>query len=576
MSPGGFIGLDPDLTVAMARSVEQTAETAAHVADEVSRVLGVAQIADNGVTTLCHEIDEELRLLGVLLRAKATQMELADVGLWMDGGYAQALDALWASLGDDVGEGIDFSEDETMGTGGVPMSSTVAATQLAEYLRLIRDEDGIDGWDLREIVGNEDLPVGYRAAAQYFLANGSAWSSVLNGFGMWATAENFEDFVKTNAALVLLAENRDRWDTAKQGDPAELDGYISWDDLQVVLEDTTGMYSEAEKDAVRWLIEHGGLLRPWESREQLTIELVNRQIFSDHPELAAVYLETVSVDPGAYLSDSAWFDEAGANAWLNAALSSTADPARQAELLLTFASVYQATKPEDVGLLDVVHELLDWVSFIDPFQVADAANAGIYLLEGDNANAAIAAGGMLLPIGGGKVIKLTRDGILNIAAHQSDELTSALLVKAIKQGDLTSEVADQMVRDVAAEFGDDTARAVREYLDDLAAQAARTNRLGREYPSVLDPRTGAPIHHPGPGLPKVPLAERVPWGGNERAAYIKEWYDRGYPTPDGGWANYDIHHIQPREYGGTNSFDNLVPVPRQTHQDEFNAWWRDY
>ena len=73
-----------------------------------------------------------------------------------------------------------------------------------------------------------------------------------------------------------------------------------------------------------------------------------------------------------------------------------------------------------------------------------------------------------------------------------------------------------------------------------------------------------PIHHPGPGLTKVPPAERIPWGGNERAAYIKEWYDRGYPTPEGGWANYDIHHVHPREYGGTNDFDNLVPVPRQT------------
>ena len=263
MSESGFVGLDPELTVAMAQSVEQTAETAGHVADETGTVLGVAQIPDNGVTAwLCREIDEELRLLGVLLRAKATQMELADVGLWMDGGYGQALEALWASLSDDVGEGIDFSEDEMMGTGGVPMSSTVAAAQLAEYLRLIGNEDGIDGWHLREIVENEELPVGYRAAAQYFLANGSAWSSVLNNFGMWATAENFEDFIKTNAALVVLAENRDRWDTAKQGDPAERDGYISLDDLRTVLDDTTGTYSEAEKDAIRWLVEHGGIHAP--------------------------------------------------------------------------------------------------------------------------------------------------------------------------------------------------------------------------------------------------------------------------------------------------------------------------
>ncbi len=38
---------------------------------------------------------------------------------------------------------------------------------------------------------------------------------------------------------------------------------------------------------------------------------------------------------------------------------------------------------------------------------------------------------------------------------------------------------------------------------------------------------------------------------------------------------YDIHHIVPREYGGTNAFENLVPVLRSAHQ-QFNAWWRGY
>jgi hypothetical protein len=47
-------------------------------------------------------------------------------------------------------------------------------------------------------------------------------------------------------------------------------------------------------------------------------------------------------------------------------------------------------------------------------------------------------------------------------------------------------------------------------------------------------------------------------------------------TPPGGWAAYDIHHIRPREYGGTNAFDNLVPVLRDVHQNQFNPWWRNY
>jgi hypothetical protein len=109
-----------------------------------------------------------------------------------------------------------------------------------------------------------------------------------------------------------------------------------------------------------------------------------------------------------------------------------------------------------------------------------------------------------------------------------------------------------------------------------AEAGAALNSLGRAYPKVLDIRTGEPIPYPGEGLTKIPVEARVPWGASERAAFIKEWYNRGFSTPEGGWSNYDIHHILPREYGGTNSFDNLVPVERSVHQNEFNPWWRGY
>jgi hypothetical protein len=43
-----------------------------------------------------------------------------------------------------------------------------------------------------------------------------------------------------------------------------------------------------------------------------------------------------------------------------------------------------------------------------------------------------------------------------------------------------------------------------------------------------------------------------------------------------GWKNNDIHHIRPREYGGQNNFENLVPVNRTIHQKQFNPWWQKY
>ncbi|WP_277620592.1 RHS repeat-associated core domain-containing protein, partial [Pseudomonas endophytica] len=106
--------------------------------------------------------------------------------------------------------------------------------------------------------------------------------------------------------------------------------------------------------------------------------------------------------------------------------------------------------------------------------------------------------------------------------------------------------------------------------------AIRIQALLKLYPKVLDQRTGRSIKFPIGIGGKVPIKDRISWGAKERGAFIKEWYDRGYTTPRGGWSEYDIHHIKPREYGGNNVFWNLVPVQRKTHQDLFNAFWRDY
>jgi hypothetical protein len=89
---------------------------------------------------------------------------------------------------------------------------------------------------------------------------------------------------------------------------------------------------------------------------------------------------------------------------------------------------------------------------------------------------------------------------------------------------------------------------------------ATTNSHGDTYPTIINPRTGKPVQAPPDNLQIVPESQRVEWGAKQRGDFIKEWIDRGYQVPDGGWGNYDIHHIIPRERSGTNAFDNLVPV----------------
>jgi filamentous hemagglutinin len=78
-------------------------------------------------------------------------------------------------------------------------------------------------------------------------------------------------------------------------------------------------------------------------------------------------------------------------------------------------------------------------------------------------------------------------------------------------------------------------------------------------------------------LRRVPAADRVPPLGESLKNAYRAWYNRKFGgPPSGGWDIYDIHHNKPRQFGGTNDFDNLVPVLRETHQQKLNVWWMFY
>lgn len=104
------------------------------------------------------------------------------------------------------------------------------------------------------------------------------------------------------------------------------------------------------------------------------------------------------------------------------------------------------------------------------------------------------------------------------------------------------------------------------------------NKKDWPYPQIIDPRTMQPISYPGDKLAKVPANKRAaPLTSEDRAKYIKEFEDRGYRLlPGQRWEDMQLHHIRPREYGGTNTFDNLVPVQGAAHRELFNRWWQDY
>lgn len=92
------------------------------------------------------------------------------------------------------------------------------------------------------------------------------------------------------------------------------------------------------------------------------------------------------------------------------------------------------------------------------------------------------------------------------------------------------------------------------------------------YPNVIDPRTSNSIRLPDT-LGKIAKEQRVSWGTAQRDAFKNERVKRGFEIPKGGWNEYDIHHIIPREFGGRNDFWNLVPVLKSNHK-LFNQFWR--
>lgn len=100
------------------------------------------------------------------------------------------------------------------------------------------------------------------------------------------------------------------------------------------------------------------------------------------------------------------------------------------------------------------------------------------------------------------------------------------------------------------------------------------NKKLSEYPDIVDEHSGIVMKEPATttwsyGYVAPPLTS------DERGKYIK-WYIDTYGNPGYDWSQYDIHHIRPREYGGTNDYYNLMPIDRWTHQNVVNPWWTNY
>lgn len=99
------------------------------------------------------------------------------------------------------------------------------------------------------------------------------------------------------------------------------------------------------------------------------------------------------------------------------------------------------------------------------------------------------------------------------------------------------------------------------------------NRTGNIFPDYTDPWS---LKKASTGLRTdwAKTSTPVDWNNYLRGTAIAQYIDL-YRDPGWDWSNYQIHHIQPRSYGGTNDISNLIPIPAMEHS-LITSWFNGY
>jgi hypothetical protein len=98
------------------------------------------------------------------------------------------------------------------------------------------------------------------------------------------------------------------------------------------------------------------------------------------------------------------------------------------------------------------------------------------------------------------------------------------------------------------------------------------NKSGIPYPKYTDSRSGITVPEPSISWAKTTSGS---WTSADRSNYLK-WYERTYCSGKAqNWTGYEVHHMRPRAYGGTNATSNLLPLPTSVHS-KFTGWFSAY
>ena len=96
----------------------------------------------------------------------------------------------------------------------------------------------------------------------------------------------------------------------------------------------------------------------------------------------------------------------------------------------------------------------------------------------------------------------------------------------------------------------------------------------KNFPEYVDPVSKkdaeTPINTTWTKLSKSPS-----WSSKDRYIYIKTFSETYGNQSADFWSSREVHHIRPRVYGGTNDFNNLMPVLTPNHR-LITAWFNNY
>jgi hypothetical protein len=111
----------------------------------------------------------------------------------------------------------------------------------------------------------------------------------------------------------------------------------------------------------------------------------------------------------------------------------------------------------------------------------------------------------------------------------------------------------------------------------LPAPTIILNSKGVLYPKVSVEGYGEIPFPKGPYTPNNSSLLRPSFTDSYKLKFKDWWIKQGKPWPETPMGTkINIHHIKPLGHGGTNAFDNLVPLIQPIEHQPFTSWWASF